>query len=751
MSSAASLQTVDAKAKPPSNSTHAGLLLQRKCACGAPTASLTGECAECKSRKRLQTKLTIGASNDPLEQEADRVADQVLAAPVNPAVSDTPPRIQRFTGHESGPADCAPASVDHALAGPGRPLEAALRQDMEQRFGYDFSRVQVHSGGPAERSARDVRAHAYTVGQSIVFAAGRFAPATDAGRRLLAHELTHVVQQSGSEGTRSGHSGAKIGRPPISLQQPEPGVALLQRRQDYDVTSITLTPPDAPITLAEAKQLATDQVTNGELTQVAIAGAKAGSEAEIMLWVILSQVGAKSQWSKEVDLVTSIGWPAKAGDPSPLGKVTVRVDDKGAATATLVSTGGVAVPTTYTKRADAEKALKASYGIASVTDGDAPWTVAELNLVVAAFKKLPATEIGALKGVDLRRVASLGDNAGRFEFKQSLDGETVTNEATLTLSNDVFPATQTNFTGGATDASAPSTLTVVHEVGHAVASKALRAATQAQLVAAAKANKAVDVNNAAFAASEAAKAEYEELKADPTAKPADVTAARTKAATANADAAAKYKTMNAAQAAAKGKRGAVTAATARSVLEGRLGTALTSAKTALAGAKAAATKFAATDLAPSVDYRTNCDGVATELDALGQGYKDLDADLNALITALDSAITARVDAHDALTASTSGDPGLAAYSAVDAAQDLCAEAAKALRDTGEQERSVFRFVEFVTAKKIEPFTKYASDNWPDKPEEFFAEAFSLYLSDPEYLKSNAKDLHAWFAAGEHRK
>ena len=204
MSTAASLQNLVAKPKALSNSTYAGLLLQRKCACGSPTASLTGECAECTSKKRLQTSLAIGASNDPLEREADRVADQVLAAPANPAASGTPPRIQRFTGHESGPADSAPASVDHALAGPGRPLEAALRQDMQQRFGHDFSRVRVHSGAAAEQSARDINAHAYTVGDNIVFGAGRLAPATHDGQRLIAHELTHVVQQSGSVGFLDG-------------------------------------------------------------------------------------------------------------------------------------------------------------------------------------------------------------------------------------------------------------------------------------------------------------------------------------------------------------------------------------------------------------------------------------------------------------------------------------------------------------------------------------------------------------------
>ena len=97
---------------------------------------------------------------------------------------------------QAGQTDTAPASVDQALNSPGSPLEPALRQDMEQHFRSDFSRVRVHSGAVAEQSARDVNANAYTVGQDVVFDAGAFQPRTHEGRRLIAHELTHVVQQS---------------------------------------------------------------------------------------------------------------------------------------------------------------------------------------------------------------------------------------------------------------------------------------------------------------------------------------------------------------------------------------------------------------------------------------------------------------------------------------------------------------------------------------------------------------------------
>ena len=177
-----------------------GGILQRKCeGCGQHTIA-GGKCTDCGKKKiGLQRKLTIGASNDPMELEADRVADQVMAASLNSVVSSAPPRIQRFTAQTTGQADMtAPASVDSVLSSPGSLLEPALQQDMGQRFGHDFSRVRVHTGAAAERSAQDVSANAYTVRHNIVFGAGQFAPGTDRGRRLIAHELTHVVQQSGS-------------------------------------------------------------------------------------------------------------------------------------------------------------------------------------------------------------------------------------------------------------------------------------------------------------------------------------------------------------------------------------------------------------------------------------------------------------------------------------------------------------------------------------------------------------------------
>jgi hypothetical protein len=89
----------------------------------------------------------------------------------------------------------APSIVHEVLRSPGQPLDPATRELMEPRFSHDFSRVRIHADARAAESAQAVGALAYTVGQDVVFAGGRYQPADQEGRRLLAHELTHTLQQ----------------------------------------------------------------------------------------------------------------------------------------------------------------------------------------------------------------------------------------------------------------------------------------------------------------------------------------------------------------------------------------------------------------------------------------------------------------------------------------------------------------------------------------------------------------------------
>ena len=114
-----------------------------------------------------------------------------------------------------------PGALGDVVRSPGRPLDADTRAFMEPRFGRDFSMVRVHADVAAARSASDMRAQAYTVGNHIVFGAGLFSSATH-GRRLLAHELAHVVQQTGG-----GHAGPSIQR------QKSPGAEAVNTEQPF--------------------------------------------------------------------------------------------------------------------------------------------------------------------------------------------------------------------------------------------------------------------------------------------------------------------------------------------------------------------------------------------------------------------------------------------------------------------------------------------------------------------------------------
>jgi hypothetical protein len=188
------------------------------------------------SRQQTPGDLAISQPGDAAEQEAERVADEMVGGSPRVSVAGASANIQSMNGPQTN-VDVAPLSVNWALAVPGKPLDANFRNDMEERFGYDFSRVRVHTDPAAEKSARDVNAHAFTVGHDIVFGAGRFVPGTQAGRRLLAHELTHIVQQSGSVQRRSGQSNEKQGTGPTSHRD---GASFIQRFVPCEQASLSL-------------------------------------------------------------------------------------------------------------------------------------------------------------------------------------------------------------------------------------------------------------------------------------------------------------------------------------------------------------------------------------------------------------------------------------------------------------------------------------------------------------------------------
>ncbi len=173
----------------------------------------------------MQAKLAVKTEEDPLEREADLAADRVMRNPtaVTPARQThvTPPpslqrkcecggscpkcrseseeerkRLQKKSSHAAHTKKAAaPPIVHEVLRSSSQPLDARTREFFEPRFGHDFSRVRVSADAHAAKSAHSVGALAYTVGDRIVFGSGQYAPGTDSGKRLIAHELAHVIQQ----------------------------------------------------------------------------------------------------------------------------------------------------------------------------------------------------------------------------------------------------------------------------------------------------------------------------------------------------------------------------------------------------------------------------------------------------------------------------------------------------------------------------------------------------------------------------
>lgn len=193
--------------------------------------------------KYLQTKLTIGAPDDIYEQEADRVAEQVMRMPypkiqremnerdeeqkeeekiqAKPLTTTITPLIQREVKKEiekvtedeekkqlrvkKKPGQTPIVSHDlegtiNSLRGGGQALPNSVREYMEPRFGHNFSKVRVHIDTQAGDIARSINARAFAFGQDIVFGSGQYAPGSSKGQRLLAHELAHVVQQKNITG-----------------------------------------------------------------------------------------------------------------------------------------------------------------------------------------------------------------------------------------------------------------------------------------------------------------------------------------------------------------------------------------------------------------------------------------------------------------------------------------------------------------------------------------------------------------------
>jgi hypothetical protein len=232
----------------------------------------------------IQAKLAISQPGDIYEQEADRVADRVMRMP-QPIIQRTcsacaaggslcsecetedEAPLLRKTEQPADSRDSVPDDFIRNL-GPGKSLDAATRAFFEPRFGCDFGGVRVHADGKAAASARSVNASAYTVGRHVILGGGQYAPGTDGGNRLLAHELTHVLQQRAGRVARLQRTPARKVSCANNVPLHVPGANV-----------VDIADPVAVITAAEdrANQMFDDVISELDFTRQAIlAGAPVG-------------------------------------------------------------------------------------------------------------------------------------------------------------------------------------------------------------------------------------------------------------------------------------------------------------------------------------------------------------------------------------------------------------------------------------------------------------------------------------------
>ncbi|NIM16380.1 MAG: DUF4157 domain-containing protein [Candidatus Aminicenantes bacterium] len=172
----------------------------------------------------IQTKLTIGTPNDIYEQEADRVAQQVMriSEPMCPkCIEEEEDFVQtKLEAGQSSHQDVISMTQIHSINCPGRPLSQSTRNFFEPRFGHDFSDVRVHTCKDAVQMSKALNAQAFTYRNNIYFNKDKYNPNNSGGKRLLAHELTHVAQQVGKKNDVQRETGPNKITPVTPLNRP---------------------------------------------------------------------------------------------------------------------------------------------------------------------------------------------------------------------------------------------------------------------------------------------------------------------------------------------------------------------------------------------------------------------------------------------------------------------------------------------------------------------------------------------------
>ncbi len=690
----------------------------------------------------------------------------------------------------------------HAPRGEATPLPFLDR--IQSSFGrFDVSQARAHLDSPA---AKATGANAFTMSEDVSFAAR---PTL----RTAAHEATHVLQQrAGVPFSGRGQRGDSFERQADAVAErvvqgrsseslltsiprgvPRPGTAM----QFDDPPKVPATQPaKQPATQPAAQPAAqvadplryhrgwytslhvpdpavTEAWMEGRVKKIFttydVKGIPAGApkETRMFLLYLLEEVGDKEQWGMEQDLVVPVAWPVKKDDPAPVGRVTVRIDKLGNASVEFVGTGPAPTAPQTTVAAGSTVLIDTWHFSAVRDDGTAAWRDAEISDVIEALKLLPPAEKDVLKGVELIRVKDIpGGFAGEFSSGGTSGADQTTLvKSSLKLANGAFEA-QKRFYGG-TKGTVPSSFNIiVHEVGHAVEEAKYRPLAEAYNVAAVKSNKLSIPTRETFE-------EHKKLTADYAKLYKQYEAAKTAGDTTKADKLGKQlielkKKVDAvlAKNLAAGKK-SNPAHDAAEDAKKKMKKTLVDPKTIVKPLEtdAAAKKVLATDavakIAPvrtalpqpeitsSQPFMDEIDKTTKAIETFAASAKDVK--ISTLEEPVLTQIEARTKEAKKLAVAAPAHPALASMNLAADAQDAWFSAERTAARAPKRTLHLQSFVDLVTTNKIEPFTDYAKKNWPHAPEEFYAEAYALWRTDPDFLSSNYKPVFDYFENGDYHK
>lgn len=360
------------------------------------------------------------------------------------------------------------------------------REQVSQITGSDLSKVPIDSGD--------------TNGQKALAHQANVLLSTRATLHDVAHELAHVAQQNTNSGRLldAGAAERQADQVADAVQQNRhikiapgqvPQVAIQGATDPYDRTGFSLPAPPKGMSAKELREQLKAKITSGEISSFALAGIASPDPAERFMLNALILLANKKRWGSELDLLTELG--------GGKGMLTVRFDDKGHAEAIVIGKSAPVVAKSFVKVKDAVEHLKKKYSLDQVKgEQGRNWSIDDLNKVIAAWSRLSKTEAAALVGYSLIRSKTVSEDGESLQGLTDRDDDVIPGETTvkhtreMRFSDKAFSADDNSFIGDKADAAPASFETLIHEVGHAIESKAFDDLNAVAAIDSASSNKA---------------------------------------------------------------------------------------------------------------------------------------------------------------------------------------------------------------------------------------------------------------------